>query len=269
MSERLSIFFKIFAFAFVGFTFIKSIIPQNLDLSFLAGAGPYVQAALSLNWLAQYQSLICFGIAFYGVWVLTQMIREQFAAESRKKDELLAGKRAAIKAGLPYTLSCVTSYVRSCTKMLLELHDQCQEGLLPKWVTVTPPRDISPAVFEALKENIEYFPETTLALSTLIASLQIQNSKIQDLVSSQTSKHGTILKINIEIYLKDAAEISAQLSLIFENLFKDGGHLPARIRKSDVGHALIALISDEEVTIPIIDRYKLTSDDIWVPSYMH
>jgi len=269
MSGKLSIFFKIFAFAFVGFSLIKSMVPQNLDLSFLLGLGPHIQALLSLNWLAQYQALICFGIAFYGIWVLTQMIREQFAAENRKKDELLAGKRAAVKAGLPYTLSCVTSYVRSCTKMLLELHDHCNEGVLPKWVTISPPRDINPSVFEALKDNIEYFPETTQALSTLIASLQIQNNKLHELASSHASKHETILKINVEVYLKETAEISAQLSLIFENLFKDGGHLPARIKKSDVGHALIALVSDEEITIPIIDRYKLASDEVWVPGYMH
>ena len=259
---------KWFSFAFLFFSFIKSYIPSPSDFALPESVNAFLNDLASLRWLAEYQALICFAIAFYGIWLLAQLVREQFAQQHKKTEEQLRSKRAAALAGLPYSLSLTTNYVRACSKILLELHERCQGDVLPKWVVIPELPKIEPTVFSSLRESIEFFPENAAFLSTLMASLQIQNSRLGDLVTSHTHPRETVLKINIEIYLKDTAEIAAQSELLAEFLRREGRRLSRKIRNRDIGHALISLISDDEITIPIIDKYQLTSEDIWVPGYL-
>jgi hypothetical protein len=261
-------FIKWFAFAFLFFSFVKSLIPADTDLRVPTGVLSIVSALFSLDWIVQFQVIICFGIAFYGIVLLTRIVLEQMASERRKNDEKLRSKRIASLAGLPYALRLARGYVKTCSKVLLDLHDRCQKDVLQKKSPVPAVPRIDPMVLETLKDCIDIFPENTAFLSTLMASLKIQNSQLHELAERHVDPRAVVQKQHIEAQLREIAEISAQLELLAEFTRKEGKRLPRKIRNRDIGHALIALISDDRITIPLIDKYQLSSDEIWVPAYL-
>lgn len=215
-------------------------------------AAPYFY----FQWLFDYQSLVAALIALAGAWWGVSAIHRQIRQAEQTEQARLESKRAAARAVLPIALSATCDYAEDCVRMLQMLLEKCENQALHEGVHIDRLPNIPSDAFGTMKEMIEYARSHERdVLSALLETIQVQRSRISSVSNERRQAGQTVLAINLETFIVDAAEVYARASALF--LFSRRlAEIPsAVITSSDVEKALhILRIYDDDG--PIADRVK-------------
>lgn len=218
----------------------------------------------TFRWITDYQTLI----ALVGAWWAAKAVYAQIGHADRIEKDKLEDRYEAGKAVLPFALSSVSDYAESCCHELRLLLAQFENDILPHGMEVAPFPDLPNESISTLGNLIEVsHGEERVYLSSLLASMQIQNSRLVGLrVNSRREGH-IVLRMNLERYIVDAAEIYAQAAALYRFARRPGERVPAAIKRREIASALHNLGFFDDLYDTLVERYDLASEETWVPPF--
>ena len=218
----------------------------------------------TFRWLTDYQTLI----ALIGAWWAANAVYAQIKhADGLEKDKL-EDRYEAGKAVLPFALSSVSEYAESCCHELRALLAQFENDILPHGGEVAPFPDLPKESISTLGNLIEVSRGTErVYLSSLLASMQIQNSRLVGLRVNHRRDGHIVLRMNLERYVVDAAEIYAQAAALYRFARRPGERIPVAIKRREIASALHNMGVFDDLYDTLVERYDLASEDLWVPPF--
>ena len=218
----------------------------------------------TFRWLYDYQTII----ALIGAWWAAQAVYKQIQQADRFSKKQEETRRAVASATLPFALTELSDYAHRCIDDLVVIHGKCVAGALPTTVTIDQFPSIPIAVIAQIREMLEAADEQErVALSTLLASLQIQQSRIAGLARDHLRAGHIVLTLNIERYILDAGEIYARTASMYRFARGAEERIPDRVLKKQIASAISICGVLPPVYDTIVANYGLDSDEEWIPPF--
>ena len=153
---------------------------------------------------------------------------------------------------MPAALSQITVYSRECVRLLMPLY----EAAALKNMAVADIPKIPGAAVLALGQSIEHDTEgISISIADLIAHLQIQHSRIDDLDDWISADDRSITKSNIVEFIVDALELYARAAMLFDYARRKTDKAPESPRRENLVNAAHACsIWDERAIYDAIER---------------
>jgi hypothetical protein len=184
---------------------------------FLLGAivfGPFPVPAISAEaeaWLYKWQTLLSGGLALLAAIVTIVVIVGQIQQTGTIETNRRRRKLRAARATLPMALAAVCDYAEGCVRDLISLMPVDEERVVAR----LPARPELPAdIIPTFEKCIEFADEPEAShLIGLLRRLQIQYSRLAD--AGEMREDRLLLRLNIETYIVDGAEVHFRASSLF------------------------------------------------------
>jgi hypothetical protein len=135
-------------------------------------------------------------------------------------------------------------------------------------VTIDPFPSVPVTAVAQIREMIAAADEAErIALSTLLASLQIQQSRIGGLARDHLRAGHIVLTLNIDRYILDAGEIYARTASMYRFARGMEKRIPDLVKKKEIASALSVCGVLPPIYDTIVERYGLDSDEEWIPPF--
>ncbi len=171
------------------------------------------------NWIDQWQNLVAAAAAIVAAAVAYISAMKQIAQNGEQERNRRSRKHASVRAMLPLALSQIIEYAQDSALTLNGLIPLCvSERFPPMSPTNGLPLPLPHDTLNVLSEFIEYSDEIDVSLvETMVAWIQIHDSRVRSLVLDNADPASTtsILRINIENYVIDAAAVYAAAEALF------------------------------------------------------
>lgn len=206
------------------------------------------------QWAYNHEGLASGLLALAAAVIGAVLLQRQITQSERHERSRIASRREAVRTMLPLALSTIVSYATLSGKAAARLMDQCVGENLPEGDLEVPdmPRHPSDAL-ATLKELVEFLdPADVRPFALLVADLQVQASRLSETLASVA--HGrrlSVLRINLEQYVLDAAFVYARTSKLFDFARGAANEVPRSILWSDVKSALFFFDMHPEDDEPI------------------
>ncbi|WP_327205806.1 hypothetical protein [Rhizobium beringeri] len=218
----------------------------------------------TFRWLYDYQTII----ALIGAWWAAQAVYNQIRQAERFAKNQAATRRAVASATLPLALTELSDYAHRCIDDLILVHNACVSGSLPSAAVVNPFASIPVAAVAQIREMIEAADEAErVFLSTLLASLQVQHSRLAGLVRDHVRASHIVLTLNIERYILDAGDIYARTASMYRFARGIENRIPGSIRKIEIANSLSVCGVVPPIYDTILQNYDLNSQEEWVSPF--
>lgn len=160
-------------------------------------------------------------VALMAAWKAWSAVQGQIQQTERLESQRRRQKHAALRAVLPLQLSELTTYCLRSAQALLTLHGQCIDEELPHRTGITIPSfpNLREETVKSIAEFIEYSDDLDASIfQKTLARLQIHNARIGEIryIVETRAAGETILKINLEHYIVDAATVYAGAASAFD-----------------------------------------------------
>jgi hypothetical protein len=167
-----------------------------------------------LMWVERWQTLITGLLAIVAAFIGGWFINRQVAEAKTQEGERLRRRHFSARAMAPLALSTLTEYTLGVAEALGNIHGQAVGGGIPHTAVIPTFPSLPTDVLSSFRDMVETSNEGVAgAFADILSDVQIQRARIRSLVSD-IPRH-TVLSLNIEQYLIDAASIHAQASALF------------------------------------------------------
>ncbi|RWY91845.1 hypothetical protein EHI44_02070 [Rhizobium leguminosarum] len=220
------------------------------------------------RWLYDFQALIAAMVALMGAWWAASAVHSQIRHADMAELARRMDKAAAGRAVLPLALSEISDYAEACTRQLRSLIEQTRNEVLPATVEVGQVPDLPVGAIQSFLNLIEVIEgKNRQALSTLIGTIQIQRSRLRSIRHRERGDGHIILRLNLERYVVDAAEIYAQAAALYDFGRKTDSPSVRPVKHSDIAAALHNMRIFDDLYDTLVERYGLASAEVWIPPF--
>lgn len=137
--------------------------------------------------------------------------------EEREERRRIA-RRESARSLLPLALSSIVEYAMEAARVTKVLLDQCEDNHLPHGKVAPPTLPPVPSdAISVLRDLVaELQPDEIRPLSTLVADIQVQASRMRSVLADMGNSERIITSLNLEEYVLDCARIYARASSLFD-----------------------------------------------------
>ncbi len=218
----------------------------------------------TFRWLYDYQTLIALIGAWWAASAVHAQMRQTDIAAKRSRES----RKQALRAVLPFTLGALSDYANTCTTVLLFLFEQLDRQVLPPKVKIPEFPALPVEAIKSVADFVEVAEEVERSfLRVMLASLQIQNARLIGLQAEHGRDGHITFQANLERYLVDAAEVSAQAAALYDYARQADIAMPRHLSRDDVGKALPVIGIHDEIRDNLVSTYRLSGPEKWVPPF--
>lgn len=198
-----------------------------------------VFAEVIKSWQPLIGALIAILAAFVAALIAWKNVSRQISHSAELEAKRRARKLVALRATLPLTLSAISDYADRTTNELVNLLNQCANGVLPQSGIQPPQFPATPAdTIEALAEFIEYSDSfDTQLFEKLLSRIQILSARTRDISKDVNTSNG-ILSHWIETNIMQAASVYAAAAQAYDYARRRSDTLPCDVSWDSVRAAL-------------------------------
>lgn len=218
----------------------------------------------------RYQTMIAAAVTLGGAAIGARAIFSQIKHSDQLATDARERRMAGARAMMPLALSQIVSYADASGRTLDGLYNQCVMELMPTPAPIAPRQPEFPdEAIRQLRDAIENGSnELSLDVSLLLARIQVQRSRISEVISQAlgTGRTGLlVLSTNLETYIVDSAEIYARAAALFDYARRRSEHT-TKIETPSVIQALKLMGFDDFTHPRVFERADLRTDWDKVPA---
>ena len=212
-------------------------------------AGWSVQFGWVKDWGGFVGALLALGAALLGARYLNRQIQQSEEHEIERR----VRREAALRAGLPASLSSVCRYCEANMKSLASLSSHAVDGAIPTGTPIADPEVVPQEQLMAIRDMIGELPiEKSRALARLLAEIQVSDSRMYSLKRALLSDSGEVTVVyQVYDYMTDVADIYARAAALFDYA-RNCGPLPDEIIQPAQVISALFLMRIDDVAYPVV-----------------